>query len=149
MKKLCLFSLLILLCLQTLAAEDDRVKYVGGTARGIKAGMVGQLDTTSDSALIFEHSAGELEIPYASIQSFESSTQVARHLGVLPAMLVGLIRARQRRHFVRVSYHDPNGVPEAVVFEVPKRMPRTLQAILDARAPNAVKPNNPCGCGGS
>jgi hypothetical protein len=97
--------------------------------------------------LVLEHSGSKLEIPYAAIQSFEYSKEVTRHLGVLPAIAVSLLRARQRRHFFRISYHDTNSVPQVVLFEVPKHIPRALQAVLDTRAPQAVKPSRPCGCG--
>ena len=146
MKRLIAFALFLALSSPGFALDDGIVKYIGGTAPGVKPGMVGQLNTTSDSALIFEQSAGKLEIPYAAIQSFDYSKEVTHHLGVLPFIAVSLVRMRQRRHFFRISYRDPNGVPQVVVLEVPKRMPRTLQAILGSRAPSAVKPNNSCGC---
>jgi hypothetical protein len=64
---------------------------------------------------------------------------VARHLGVLPAIAVGLVKKRQRRHYFRISYRDENGVVQVVVFEVPKNMPRTLLPILQTRAPQGCK----------
>ena len=149
MKRLMAFALFLLLSLPAVAANGESVKYVGGTATGIKAGAAGRLDTTSDSALIFENSASKLEIPYVAIQSFQYSKEVTHHLGVLPFIAVSLVRMRPHRHFFRISYHDPNGVSQVVVFEVPKHMPRTLQAILAARAPYGSEACRPCGCGGS
>src|SRR5579863_8804560 len=117
------------------AADDWRVKYAGGTVPGMNIGVVGKMDTTSDTSLIFEHAGDKLTIPYASIESFDHAEEVARHLGVLPAIVVGLLKARQHRHFFRISYHGTNDLAQVVVFEVPKQMPRPLQAVLDARAP--------------
>lgn len=117
--------------------------YIGGTTPGIAAGTLGSLDTTSEVALIFEHTGSKLEIPYAAIESYEYSTEVTRHLGVLPAIAVGLVRIRKHRHYFRVSYRSPDGLAEVAVFEVSKQMPRTLQAVLTARAAKA-KACSPC-----
>ena len=78
-----------------------------------------------------------MEIPYAAIQSFEYSKEVTHHLGVLPAIAVGMFKMRRHGHFFRISYHDSNDVAQAVVFEVSKQMPRTLLAVLTTRAPQA------------
>ena len=137
----------LLLSLPAFAARTGNVRYVGGTAPEVKAGAVGQLDTTAANALIFEHSGNKLEIPYASIHTFEYSKEVARHLGVLPFIAVSLVKMRQHRHFFRISYRDQSGAPQVVIFEVPKHMPRTLQAILNARAPYGSNSSRPCGCG--
>jgi hypothetical protein len=140
MKKFVALCLLLIVSLPALAVEDGQVMYVGGTAPGVNAETIGRLDTTSGTALIFETSGNKLEIPYDAIQSFDYSKEVAHHLGVLPAIGIGLVKMRQHRHFFRISYHDSNGVAQAAVFEVPKHMPRTLQAVLETRAPQSCKP---------
>jgi hypothetical protein len=113
---------------------------VGGTAPGVNVGVIGRLDTKSETALIFEYSGNKLEIAYSAIQSFEYSKEVTRHLGVLPAIAIGMFKVRRHRHFFRISYRDSNLVAQTGVLEVPKHMPRTLQAVLEARAPQACKP---------
>jgi hypothetical protein len=140
MKKFVAFCLLLIVSLPALAVEDGQVMYVGGTAPGVADGVVGRLDTTAETALVFEYSGIKLAIPYDAIQSFEYSKEVTRHLGVLPAIAVGTIKMRRHQHFFRISYRDSNQVEQAVVFEVPKHMPRTLQAVLETRAPQACKP---------
>jgi len=149
MKRFIAFGLFLLVSLPMAAVEGGKVKYAGGTVPGIDSGATGELNTTSNTALIFQNSGTKLEIPYAAIQSSQYSRELARHLGFLPAIAVGLLRARQRRHFFHISYRDPNNVPQVAVFEVPKQMPRTLQAVLDARARQPVKSSPPCGCGDS
>lgn len=144
MRKLVAFCLFLVLSLPMAAVDGQQVKYVGGTAPGVNAGVVGRLDTTSDTSLTFEHAGNKLTIPYASIESFDYSKEVARHLGVLPAIAVALLRIRQRRHFFRISYSGPNDVAQVAVFEVPKQMPRTLHAVLQARAPHTDKSCKPC-----
>jgi len=132
----CLF---LFLTLPAIAAESEYVKYVGGTAQGLNVGTVGRLDTTGETSLAFQRAGNNLTIPYSAIESSEYSKDVARHLGVLPAIVVALVRMRQHRHFFRITYHDQNGVAQVAIFEVPKHMPRTLQAVLEARAPHTFK----------
>lgn len=140
MRKFGAFGLFLLLCLPALAVDDGQVMYLGGTAPGVNVGVVGRLDTTAETALIFEYSGNKVEIPYAAIQSFEYSKDVTHHLGVLPAIAVGMFKMRRHGHFFRISYHDSNHVAQAVVFEVSKQMPRTLLAVLTTRAPQATQP---------
>jgi hypothetical protein len=83
---------------------------------------------TSQTELVFVSSSVRLVIPYASIDSYDHSQQVTHHLGVLPAIAVSLVKKRQRKHFLRIAYHDE------------KKMPLTLLAILQQRAPQGCKP---------
>ncbi len=144
MKKLVILSLLLALALPGAAVEGDQVMYFGGTAPGLANGTVGRLDTTSEASLTFEYAGNnKLAIPYGAVESYQYSRDVAHHLGVLPTIAVGLLKTREHRHFFRISYRDPNSVSQVAVFEVPKRMPRTLQAVLDARAPGKAVYGNP------
>ena len=147
MKKLVSFCFVLIFSLHALAVEDGQVLYMGGTAPGVNAGIVGRLDTTAETALIFEYAGNKLAIPYSAIEAFEYSKEVTRHLGVLPAITVGTFKMRRHQHFFRISYRDSNQIEQAVVFEVPKHMPRTLQAVLETRAPQACKPALPRGGG--
>ena len=140
MKKFVAFCLVLIVSLPAVAVEDGQVMYVGGTAASMNAGVVGHLDTTSDTALIFEYSGNKLAIPYAAIQSFEYSKELTHHLGVLPTIAVGMFKMQQHQHFFRISYRDSDNVAQTAVFEVSKHMPRTLQAVLETRAPQACKP---------
>jgi len=143
MKKLTVLLLLSIVSLPALAVDDGQVRYIGGSAPGVAVGTVGSLDTTAETALIFEHSGSKLEIPYAAIESHEYSTEVTHHLGVLPAVAVGMVRIRKHRHYFRVTYRSSDGVAQVAVFEVSKHLPRTLQAVLMARASTA-KTCSPC-----
>jgi hypothetical protein len=144
MKRVTACFLILIFSLSALAVEDGQVMYLGGTAPGMATGVLGRLDTTSETALIFEYSGNKLLIPYDAIESFEYSKEVTRHLGVMPAIAIGLIKVRRHSHFFRISYRDPNNVPQAAVFEVPKHVPRTLRAVLETRAPRTCKPYLPC-----
>ena len=134
MKRLVAFFIILGLTLPAAAVEDGQVMYFGGTVPALTAGLVGRLDITSETSLTFEYGTSKLVIPYTAVESFEYSTEVTHHLGVLPAIAVGLLKKRERRHFFRISYHDAGPALKVVVFEVPKHLPRTLQAVLQARA---------------
>jgi hypothetical protein len=139
--------ILVLMPLSMPAVEDDQVMYVGGTVGILKKGVVGKLDTTSQTALNFESPGGRLVIPFEGIDSYEYSQQVARHLGVLPAIAVGLVKRRQRRHFFRITYHDDSKTQQVAIFEVSKETPRSLLAVLQGRAPQGCKPQATGKCG--
>lgn len=136
--------LFLLLSLSAFALQNGHAKYVGGTVPGLSAGTVGRVDTTSETSLTFVQAGNKLEIPYASIESYEYSKEVTWHMGVLPAIALRLVKARQRRHFFRFSYRDSRNLVQVAVFEVPKQMPRTLQAVLQTRAPQGRGPCWPC-----
>ena len=146
MKQFLQFCFLLILSLSASAVDGSHAKYVGGTLPGVTPGIVGRLDTTSDTSLIFEHAGHRVEIPYAAIESHKYSKEVARHLGVLPTIAVGLLKVRQHRHFFRISYRVPGAAAaQVVIFEVSKQMPRTLEAILETRAPSTWKLARPVG----
>lgn len=134
------------------AVEAGQAAYVSGTSSTLAKGAIGSLDTTSPATLIFRAAGtgagGELDIPWTSIRNFQYTTEVARHLGVLPAIAVGLVRRRERKHFFSITYVDASNAPQAAVFEVPKREPRGLLAILRARAPQACGKTPLHVCGG-
>lgn len=146
MKKLAAFCLLLVLSLPAGAVEDGQVMYAGGTVAALQAGVLGRLDTTSETTLSFEYAGNKLPIPYAKIASFEYSEKVARHLGVLPAIAVGLVKKRQRRHFFEISYRDDSDLIQVAVFEVSKQRPQTLLAVLQNRSPQACKPSQKIKC---
>jgi hypothetical protein len=119
--------------------ESGQVLYLGGSAANMKDGALGKLDTGSKDEIVFVYSRGKFTIPFASLDSYESSDRVARHLGVLPAVAVGLVRRRQRRQFFEFHYRDENHVAQVAIFEVPKDMPQTPLGILQSRVPSACQ----------
>lgn len=135
---------LLLVSVTVVAVENEQVAFIGGTMQSIKEGTIGQFDLSSAPQLVFQSPGGNLAIPYATIRSFEFSEEVTHHLGVAPAIAVGLLKKRQRQHFVRISYVDADNVPQAAVFEVAKQVPRTLSAVLQSRAPQGCKPTFTC-----
>jgi len=138
-KKLAAVCLLLVMSLPAGGVEDGQVMYAGGTIPGVHAGALGRLETTSETMLTFEYAGNKLAIPFARIISFEYSEKVARHLGILPAIAVGLVKKRQRRHFFQVSYRDEANSTQVAVFEVSKHMPHMLLAVLQNRSPQACQ----------
>jgi hypothetical protein len=136
-KKLAVFCLLLIMALPAAAVEGKEVKYSGGTVPLLAAGAIGRLDTTSETTVSFEYAGNTFAIPYAKITSFEVHEQLARHLGVVPALFVGLIKARQKRHLVRITYRDDAAVSQVAIFEVSKEMSQTVLSVLRSRAPKS------------
>jgi len=50
------------------------------------------------------------------------------------------VKKLQRKHFLRIAYHDESKTPQVAIFEVPKNMPLTLLAILQERTPQGCNP---------
>lgn len=141
-------SLTALVCVSAIAGTNPQVTYLGGTAPGIEAGTTGTIDVSSLGTLVLRHARGQMEIPYARIDSFEYRQEVTHHLGVLPAIAVGLVKKRQRRHIVRINFHDENNAAFVAILEVPKQLPRTLIPILQSRAPGRCRTQESQTCGG-
>jgi hypothetical protein len=147
MKKPIVLCLLFALVAPLLAVEGNQVMYTGGTVAALNVNTIGRLDATSETALGFESSGTKLLIPYADIQSFEYSTEVAHLLG-------GGSRSRGRaaqetrappllpHHLPRPRPYDPSRRLRGSKTDAPNprscssrsRSPR-LQAMLPARSP--------------
>lgn len=146
MKKFVAFVLFLMISITAAASDEEIVAYTGGTVSNLTVGTTGHFVTTQETSLGFEHSRGMVTIPYDRIQTYEYSSELARHLGVLPTIAVGLVKRRQRKHFIRIAYRDEDGTSQAAVFEVPKQMPQTLLAVLRIKAPQGCAVKNSPRC---
>jgi hypothetical protein len=99
MKRILCLCLRLVIPFAALAVESGQVLYIGGSAAIMKDGTLGKLDAASKDEIAFVYFGGKFTIPFATLDSYESSDRVARHLGVVAAVAVGLVRRRQRRHF--------------------------------------------------
>lgn len=129
--------LVLLLATYAFGVSGNEVAYVGGSISGLRPGDIGAFDLSSETDLVFGSDGKRVSIAYNKIRKIEYRKDVAVHLGVAPAIAVGLIKRRERRHFVTLTYTDETGIQQAAVFEVAKDKPRTLIPILAARAPRA------------
>lgn len=129
--------LVLLLATYAFAVAGSEVAYIGGSLSLLKPGDIGAFDLSSATELVFSDDGKKVSIAYNKLKKIEYRKDVAVHLGVAPAVAVGLIKRRERRHFVTLTYTDEAGIQQAAVFEVAKDRPRTLLPILAARAPQA------------
>lgn len=114
------------------AASIPSVTFIGGSTPGITMRAKGTLDTGSDQ-LAFQWSGGSLAIPYTQIQNFSYREKQTPNLGLLPAILIGLIRPQIYRHIVSITYFDTSGQKQVAIFEVPKQAKDTLPVVLQER----------------
>ncbi len=119
--------------------QGDAVMYVGGTLAGVKPGTIGKLDLTKDRWVAFESGDARIEIPYKEISAFHYAQRLARRLGVIGTVAVVMVKRRQRRHFVEISYNGNEGVPQVALFEVSKDAAMAVVAVLDARSPRPCR----------
>jgi hypothetical protein len=132
-----LVIVLVALCLGTFAAavEGGQVLYVAGSINSVAPGTVGRLDTSDALAMRFVAGTGGIVIPYQRVTAYSEESEVAHHIGVLPAIAVGLVKVRHRRHYLHVTFSDENGSAQIVEFEIPKQMPKPIMDLLRARVP--------------
>ena len=142
MRKILVICLVLFTAVSARAVEGNEVLYVSGTASSLSPGALGHFDLTADGALAFSANGQVLSIPYKSITSYEYTHEVARHLGVVAAVAVAMVKKRQQRHFFRVTFADSDHKAQVAVFEVPKHLPPTLIEVLKARAPQACTPRD-------
>jgi hypothetical protein len=136
---LALLALVVVVPAHAAIVEGSQVMYVGGSIPALPLGTMGTLNTQRTDALVFEYSGGKLEIPYQGIQSFQYSERLARRMGVLPTIAVGLFKRRQRRHFFEVSFRGADGASQAVLLEVSKDMAQAVNVVLLARSPRPCR----------
>ena len=152
MRKLMLgFMLLGLSSISTAAFGVDTgdVEYVNGTIKGLGEGDMGSLNTSRPDALEFHASSGQFSIPYEDITTVRCRVENRFRLGVLPAIAVGLLKARTKRHFVTIEWKQADGPPDVVTLDASKVKAQGLVAVLRARAQQACpeRPGQICSFG--
>ena len=138
MKRFATMLLALSLTAMAFGQDDNAVTYLGGTAT-LKPGASGTLDTTGASAISLSTTSGTLTVPYANITEYNYSREVARHLGIVAATIVPLVRKRERRHYLTLQFRDADQKPQTAVLEIPKQMPRILLPVLLGKQPSACK----------
>lgn len=138
--RLAVLFLMGVMSLSALGQSGQTVTYLGGTVPNVKSETVGRLDVSDPASTAFVYPGGKLTIGFSTIESYEYSHQVVHHLGVLPAIAVGLVKARKKSHLFRITYRDADNVSQVAVFRIPKQFPSTLLPVFAARAPHATHP---------
>ena len=127
----------MLMSAPAMAMDGPEAHYLNGTAQGVKEGSIGTVDTTVAKELTFHAGAEGFSIPYDSVKFYRYQEEKRFRLGVLPAIAVGLVKARSLRHLVTISWKREAGVAEVVTLEASKDDALGLIALLRARAPRA------------
>ena len=132
---------------QAFAVEGTNVEYVNGTVQGVKEGTTGTLESTSHTLLEFRSGVGQFSIPYGEIAFVKCQVENRFRLGVLPAIAVGLVKARAKRHFVTIGWKHGDDLPQVVALDTSREKYLGLIAVLLARAPKACPsaPGQFCG----
>ena len=142
MIRTCCAVLALSLCCAAL--DQGRATYVGGTLDA-KFRTAGQLKFSEPKTVSYEGTNLRLAIPYEQIVSYRYCRQVSRHLGILPAIAVALVKPRQHRHVFTIVYFDEQRRKQVAIFEVPKQAAGTVKAILDAKGVTSCIEYQPCG----
>jgi hypothetical protein len=148
-------AMIMILCagiagLRGLAAESGadkkgmEVTYTSGTAPGVRLGVDGVLEATSPTALEFHSSSGDFSIPYAGITVARYREENRFRLGVRPAIGVGLLKARSKRHLMTITWKDEGGVAQAAIFESSRQGALALLTIVRVRAPQVCSVRGDC-----
>lgn len=128
------------------AAEEPDVEYVNGTVQGWKDGATATLDMSSPQSLEVRSGSSRFSIPYAEITSVKYREENRFRLGVLPAIAVGLMKARSKRHFVSIAWRHDDDSSGVVTLDASREKARGLMAVLRERAPKACprRPGQAC-----
>ena len=102
-----LLSVAMLMSVSAMAMDGPEAQYVNGTAPGVKDGSIGTVDTTIATALEFHAGGAGFSIPYAGVQVYKYCEENRFRLGVLPAVAVGILKARSKRHTVTSKSGSP------------------------------------------
>ncbi len=123
--------------------------YTSGTVPGVHIGVDGKLETTSPTALEFHSGSGDFQVPYSGITVARYEEENRFRLGALPAIGVGLLKARAKRHLVTITWKDEKGVTQAALFETSKQRSLALLTIVQLRAPQVCSAKRNCANAGS
>lgn len=115
------------------AVRGDEVMYVGGTMK-LPEATEGDLETTDPKVLRFTSRKGNFEVPFDGITSIEYGQKAGRRLGVALVITVWALFSKKRKHFLTVGFKDANDQPQGIVLELPKRRPKSIITILEARS---------------
>lgn len=112
---------------------SKKATYRGGTLESLEPSTTGVLLTTGREALVFRWDSGELRVLYADVNSLEYGQKSGRRLGLAMTLSPLFLLSKKRRHYLTIGFLDGDGRQQAAVFELGKKIVRTLLAGLEAR----------------
>jgi hypothetical protein len=113
------------------------VTYLNGTVKAVAENAPGTHDTTTTAALQLQRGQNQVAIPYGAVTTYEYHDENRFRLGILPAIAVGLLKARAKRHLVTIGWKDESGAAQTATFATRRDRAQGLVKVLDARAPQA------------
>ena len=114
-------------------ATSKKAVYQGGTLASVATPNVGSVSSLRGDRFVFRHDSGQLEIPYDQFNSLEYGQKAARRIALSIALSPLFLLSKRRRHFLTLSYVGEEVRQQAAVFELGKKIVRTLLAGLEAR----------------
>jgi hypothetical protein len=126
------------------ASDGMEASYVSGTVPTTKLGATGMLDSTKPDVMEFHSSSGDFSIPYTRITAARYHEENRFRLGVLPAIAVGLLKARSKRHIVTITWKDEKELPQVARFEMSKQASMSIVTVIRVRAPQVCQPKTAC-----
>ena len=121
--------------------------YVNGTVPGLSQGVQGSLDATQIDALVFQSGDTRFAMPYTRITAYEYRQDTGFRLGILPAMVVPLVKPRAKVHFVIINWLGDRGTQEVVTLQMSKATSDGLMTVLRPRSSNRCPDRWAAGCG--
>lgn len=141
MKRLLWMSAITVFVVPSLAwaVDGDKAQYIGGTVAGVKEKAEGPLVTNDDTTLRFTSKDGNIDIPYASINSLEYGQKAGRRVGVAIAISPLALFSKKRNHYLTINYKDAAGKDQAAVLELGKDIVRTALTIVQTRSGKEIE----------
>jgi hypothetical protein len=137
---LALATVFALLAPTALAVGKNKAKYLGGTINSVAVKAEGLITTTDSSKFVFvaEKSGGLIEVPYKRVVELEYGQKSGRRVAEAILLSPLFLFSKKRAHFLTITYKDPKGTEQAVIFELGKDIIRTTLTILETRTGRKV-----------
>jgi hypothetical protein len=119
--------------------SGGRAQYVGGTVAGLPSKSEGNINTTDGDDFLFRSKHAFVRIPYSKINTLEYGQRVNRRYAAAVLISPVLLLSKKRKHFLTVGYTDEQGRQQAMVFELPKGVVRTILVSLEAKTGHRVE----------
>jgi hypothetical protein len=119
--------------------SGGRAQYVGGTVAGLPSKSEGNINTTDGDEFLFRSKHAFVRIPYSKINTLEYGQRVNRRYAAAILISPVLLLSKKRKHFLTVGYTDEQGRQQAMVFELPKGVVRTILVSLEAKTGHRVE----------
>ncbi len=116
------------------AVRGKEVMYMGGTITDVPERTKGRLDSSDRDVLTFTSPAGNFEIRYDQMTSFEYGQKAGRRLAVALTLTIWALFSKKRKHYITIGFNDEDGTPHGVVLQIPKKYTKVYIITIEARS---------------